>query len=279
MHFDMIDSLSLPGDPSKANEDSFTHNERMAVVFDGATGLGDSLMPGPSDAAWIAQFAGRRLRAHAQEGDDPAQWLRAAAQDAEKSFKALRRRAPKERYEIPVGSLMQAALIDTTLHFAWFGDCAALLREPTGAVVTIGDTLDVRAKEAARARQASQAPAADGVRAEFLPALRISRNRINKKGGDWLFAPQAACADHAKMTEAPASAGARLLIASDGFFALAADYGRYSADALLSAAEDRGLDALGRELRAIESDDPDGRRYPRYKRSDDATALLLSIAS
>ena len=47
---------------------------------------------------------------------------------------------------------------------------------------------------------------------------------------------------------------------------------------LISAAETKGLAALGEELRAIEEGDPEGRRFPRFKKSDDATALLLKLA-
>ena len=51
----LLDSLSLPGDMDKPNEDAFAQNGGAAVVLDGATPLGDPLMPGPSDAAWIAR--------------------------------------------------------------------------------------------------------------------------------------------------------------------------------------------------------------------------------
>jgi hypothetical protein len=47
---------------------------------------------------------------------------------------------------------------------------------------------------------------------------------------------------------------------------------------LFAAAEGRGLAALAGELRSIEAADPEGVRFPRFKRSDDATALLLRVA-
>jgi hypothetical protein len=34
---------------------------------------------------------------------------------------------------------------------------------------------------------------------------------------------------------------------------------------------------LGQELRAVEAADPDGRKFARFKKSDDATALLLQV--
>jgi hypothetical protein len=71
--------------------------------------------------------------------------------------------------------------------------------------------------------------------------------------------------------------GAVLLLCSDGFLALASDYGVYSADSLMAAAREKGLKALGEELRAIEAGDIGGDRFPRFKKSDDATALLLKL--
>ena len=99
MHLELIESFTIPGDLTKPNEDSFAFATNAAAVFDGATGLGERLMPGPSDAQWIAQIGARRLRAHAQSGEGEIRdWLRATAADTEKSFRALRKRPPIENY-------------------------------------------------------------------------------------------------------------------------------------------------------------------------------------
>jgi hypothetical protein len=116
------------------------------------------------------------------------------------------------------------------------------------------------------------------VRDEFLPALRAARNRVNT-GEDWLFGPDVRCADHAKHARVMPAPGSPVLLASDGFLALASDYDRYTPETLFTACVERGLPALGEELRAIEASDPDGIKFPRFKRSDDATALLLAIVS
>jgi hypothetical protein len=46
---------------------------------------------------------------------------------------------------------------------------------------------------------------------------------------------------------------------------------------LIVAARDKSLAALGRELRAIENSDALGDKFARFKKSDDATALLLEV--
>ena len=68
MRLELIESFTIPSDTAKPNEDSFAVAARAVAVFDGATGLGERLMPGPSDAAWIAHFAARRFRSHAEAG-------------------------------------------------------------------------------------------------------------------------------------------------------------------------------------------------------------------
>jgi hypothetical protein len=307
MTLELLDSLSLPGDAAKPNEDAFGHDAASAVVLDGATPLGDGLMPGPSDAAWIAQFGARRLLAHLRDGEGARKALRGTLADAQKSFEALRRRPPEEMWQTPCASMMLAFCAPSalriasaatgtsptsalsrargredgaTIEFLSFGDCAALVQPEGGAVMVVGETFDKRAAEAKRAQAIAKekklSPASGLSRPEFLGPLRATRNRVNS-GSYWLFSPDAKAASHATRRIVKAAPGTRLLLASDGFLALASDYGAYGADSLMRAAEEKGLKALGEELRAIEAGDAGGDKFPRFKKSDDATALLLRL--
>ena len=97
-------------------------------------------------------------------------------------------------------------------------------------------------------------------------------------GNHWLFTPEPKAAAHAGRRVMKVGPGAHLLLATDGFLALASDYGVYGPDSLMAAALDKGLGPLGEELRAIENADAGGDRYARFKKSDDCTALLLRLA-
>ena len=104
MSFKLLEQVSLPGDPAKPNEDAFASGDSAALVLDGATPLGDPLMPGPSDAAWLAGFGSRRLMAHLNDGDAAEDALLHTLSDAQKSFEALRRRPVREKWETPCAS-------------------------------------------------------------------------------------------------------------------------------------------------------------------------------
>jgi hypothetical protein len=284
MHFELLDSLSIPGDPAKPNEDSFAHRANLGVVFDGATPLSENLLPGPSDAQWIARFAARRLTAHAADTSDaPRDWLRAAAADAEKSYAALRWRAPAAPHEAPFASMMAAALHTERLCALWFGDCALIVKPASGPVALIGDTLTKRDAERLRVRKvaamAKRGPAASGVRAEFMPVLRAARDQVNSGRGSWLFGADETCAEHVLSAEREIDPGDVLLLATDGLLTLISDYDRYDPQGLIEAVQTRGLTAVTGELRAIEAGDPDGENFPRFKKSDDVTGLLLRVVT
>jgi serine/threonine protein phosphatase PrpC len=280
--FELLDSISIPGDPEKQNDDAFGVSDNAAVVLDGATSLCEPLMPGRSDAAWLAQFGARRLLAHLKDGDTPREAVRHAMEEAEKSFAALRRRAPAERYEMPLASMMLIAASEDGFEALWFGDCAALVKRPGEAVAILGDTLAKRELEATRvARLAAKhglTPAAGHNRPEYLTALRRARNHANTDKGGWIFGPDPRAADHVGSKTTAAPKDTIVLLASDGFLALVSDYRRYDAEALLAAATSGGVERLGQELREIERADADGTNYPRFKTSDDATAVLLRVA-
>jgi hypothetical protein len=280
MPFEILDTLSVPGDPLKPNDDAFGHADNAAVVLDGATSLGDPLMPGDSDAAWLSHFGARRLMAHMRDGEAPGDALRYALADAEKSFKALRRREPQEQWEIPFASMAFASRTSDGFDFLWFGDCAGLLRRADEKVEVLGDSFASKVLESRRAAKAAKAlniaPVADGELTPFLPGLRKARNRVNT-GTHWAFGPDPRAAEHVATKHVAAPKGAMLLLASDGYLALTTDYGRYTAQGLLEKAIVKGLAVLGEELREIEDADPQGRKYPRFKKSDDATAVLLLL--
>jgi hypothetical protein len=303
MALDLLEALSLPA--GALNEDAFGHGGDAAVVIDGATNLGDALMPGGNDAAWLARFGARRLMAHAGEGKGARKALRDALADTEKSFLALRRAPPEAMWQLPSASMMfvtctgpslplarasaqegEVAVAGSgasegrrgALEFLWFGDCAALVQMPDGALTVFGDTLASRAAEAGRARTAP-GHTDDVLRhPDVIALLRQGRSRINS-GENWRFSPDAAAASHAARQVLPAPEGALVLLASDGFLALVSDYKAYDVEGLMEAACDTGLQALGEELRAIEHNDPRGTQFPRFKPSDDATALLLKVSA
>jgi hypothetical protein len=281
MQFTVLDRISLSGNPAKPNDDSLGHCGRAALVMDGATGLAEPLMPGESDAAWLAQKGARLMMAFLSAPISPRMALNAVLNQIEYAYVMGRSRAPVATYEKPFASMMLASATADGFETLSFGDCAGLVKRPGKPVEVLGVAFETRAQEAASVARLAKAkgmnPAGDVNRPEFLDALRKSRNRVNSPEGHWLFGPDAAAADHVHSKTLMAPTGTKVLLSTDGLLALATDYGRYDAETLMDAAQAKGLAALGEELRAIEANDPEGIAFPRFKTSDDATGLLLEL--
>jgi hypothetical protein len=115
-------------------------------------------------------------------------------------------------------------------------------------------------------------------RAEVMDTLRARRAFANQPGGYWVLGLNPACLAAARTIDITAARPAHLLLATDGFAALWDRYEAYTAEGAIRAALAHGLAALAVELRAIEAADASGSAHPRWKKSDDATAVLLRLS-
>ena len=77
--------------------------------------------------------------------------------------------------------------------------------------------------------------------------------------------------------KADVAAGEALLV-SDGYEAAVDDYGLFDGAGLIAAARREVRQPLD-ALRAVEAADPECRQYPRFKKSDDATALFVRFGA
>ncbi len=281
MSFEILETLSLPGYPDKPNEDGFAAEPEALAVLDCATPVAAPLLPGKSDAAWLSQFGARRLLAHIKASDSPRAALRHAMADAEHSFRGLRKRSPQHRYELPFASMVFAVPNDNGFDVLWFGDCSALVQRPGEDVETVGSAFDRRGTESGDALRYGEKTGLPSVvaahRSEALAMFQASRAKANLPGGSYLFGVEPQASEQVARARIAAPPGTLILLCTDGFLALASDYGLYNPQSLIAAAAAKGLAALGAELRAVEEDDAEGRKFPRFKKSDDATTVLAKL--
>lgn len=287
MALDVIDTIHDPGKIGGTNDDDLGHIDDYAWVFDGATGLVETQLTGTaSDAAWLAQAGTAALKSRAPSHRGPLTALiDEVIGDATRRFNDEADRQPAERYERPTASLILVRQSGGVLDCLNFGDCKILLRDGIGRFQSYGSSEDSEAYESSLAsrfseqrKQEGESGAPDQHRSSFLERLRKVRNRHNVPGGYWIFGLDADAAEHARTRTIEFEGPAVALLMSDGFEALAGDYGRYTEEELLSAALDKGLTSLLEELRHIERElDPEAHKFPRFKQSDDATAMLVKL--
>ena len=281
--FTILDRISWPGDPDKPNEDICGVSGDWAWVIDTSIFPGTvPVMHETSDAVWLASFADERLSNLAPNAEDGVTLLRHVMEEARVAYRAV---APVERHEDfvtwPLGAMTLVRRKDNVLDAWTFGDTTAYVRQPGGTVQVLGDAPGLRETEAAMAadlmRQAGSRPTAILAEPVFLAWLGGRRERQRKSGiPPALLSLNPDAADRLRHETAPCEDGTAILLASDGFSALVDLYRAMDAGALVEAALTSGLEPLAKLAREIETErDPDGTLYPRFKLSDDTTAILL----
>jgi hypothetical protein len=279
--FTILDRISWPGSPDRANEDACGASQSWAWVIDTSIFPGTpAIMHEASDAAWLAGFVSRRLSDLAPHAEDGVALIRHAMEEARTAFLAV---APEERrdpFTWPIGAMTLVRHRGKSLDVWTFGDTTAYVRQPDGSVITAGEAPGLRTFEAAAAARLLEASGATPKTIvktpEFQSWLAERRQRQKQGRGLALLGLDPSAADRLRHETVPCADGSAILLASDGFSALVDLYGLMDAEGLMEAALSSGLEPLAREARRIETEvDPTGKLYPRFKESDDATALLL----
>jgi hypothetical protein len=275
-----VEAISLAGDRAKQNDDAVGFIGTRGWVIDGATDLhSDPLTFAASDASWLASYINRRLNDCG--GNDHGATFRDISRDAAQAFAATLNGRPYERWQSPTASvLVVKEVAGGRVYGGDLGDCRCFGLDAEGGGHTRGSKDTATDDEQARARDATKRAGAaallrDPDTVTMLRRVRASHNL--PESGYWVFGLQPECGDHARHWTLEMKGPSHLLLCTDGFSALVDRYKVYDAAGLVKAALDKGLQELGRELRAIETEDAGGAAHPRFKKSDDATALLLRL--
>jgi hypothetical protein len=282
----VLDAVSDPGNPAKANEDRFGHNEACAFVIDGATGLGDRqyVDADGSDAAWIAARFADGFQRGITRKTAISDIARAVSKDARKDFTDSHPGVP--RYAWPLSAFAMIHATGNAFGFYGLGDsCVFLLQEDgSESLHTAIPGAYAREQEHARSHIARTGGINKGGGAlgdtETLAALRRHRESQNTPGGIWTLGLVSEAADHLVHERLTVKTRAHAVICSDGLADLVVLYARYDAASLVRTALDKGLRPMIEELRQLEREiDPEGLRYPRFKQSDDTTAILAELSA
>jgi hypothetical protein len=156
------------------------------------------------------------------------------------------------------------------------GDTTILLEEAAGIRVITDDRLEnvAAVQHSAMHQHATGSADHDRSFAELVTEQRRHRNHPN---GFWVASTDPAAARHA-LTDTVAHDGLRrAAVLSDGATRLVDRFDLLDWPRFLGALAERGPDAIIAQVREAEDSDPDGRRWPRGKRHDDASAAFCYL--
>jgi serine/threonine protein phosphatase PrpC len=283
---EILDQVSDPAKPEAENDDRIGWNESAAFVIDGATGLGDPVVAPPaSDAAWLAEHARRYLETHLMPERDIGDVVRELCTTAAEAFFRAAGSTALERYRYPNAAFQVLRVTARGIETAGLADCTLILRDADSHLHRHRGTSAKRGNEQDSARRAIAQSggfnaAGESFRAsQTLDELRQKRAGLNSDpNGMWTLGVVPATGAHVRSEMLAIRLPAVGVLCTDGFADLVDNYRACSAEGLIARAQTDGLRALLEELRHIERlVDPDGAQFPRYKRCDDASAVLVRL--
>lgn len=283
--FEILEAICRPGNPEKPNEDSYGVAENTVWVIDGATVQAPSLVAGEgeTDASWLAgRLSGALKEKSRGYGRDLAGLLVNVQQETRQELQDMVGELPADKADLPSCAVTLLHFGDDgNLYVAGLSDTMIILAGPSGTAGWYGDPLHHRIDqdmlEVFKEHQSSGIYNHNELRQMVMPLIREQRRSANMPGFFGVFDLVSDFSGHIVSKSWPAGEYSHGLLMSDGFAALSDKYGRYSYDGLIRSACGEGLESLYGELRQVEEADPDCTKKPRFKKSDDATAVLLKL--
>lgn len=257
--------------PGSVNEDFLVVDERLVIVLDGC-GIADSLAATLDRGCvhgvpWYVESLAKELTVRAA---DPELTLAAALSGAIAAVTDQHRGGcDLTNPDTPSSTVAMLRERDEALDYLVLADASVIMDGPGGAEV-ICDRVETGA-----GRTASPPPLGSPERAAWDAVDAASRaERVNRPGGGlWVAGTDPAAAGHALTGSVPRAGVRRAVVATDGACRLV-EFGELTVTQLLDLVQNEGPAALIQRTRAAEEADPDGERYPRGKRYDDATVAF-----
>ncbi|HIY51955.1 MAG TPA: protein phosphatase 2C domain-containing protein [Candidatus Olsenella avicola] len=285
----MARSFCITDRGNAANEDFVRVADSYGVVIDGASGLaGAPLFAGrfASNAQWLAHVVGAAVCEALDAGARAEEALEGAVSLArgELETAAGTPLAEMDPLAVPSATLALVVVGDESVELYGLGDSpmAALMRNGSLVVSTddVLEELDARAVALMSERDPGLALTGPERRRLVDDVVRAHRLLRNTEGGYWSLDPTGAALAHLRRRSLPRDEVASVAGMSDGFWRAFARSGPAAFGVADPAAElarltpERSRTILVR-LRELEASDPDYLRFPRLKRSDDASLFWL----
>jgi hypothetical protein len=265
--------ITEPGAKDLANEDWAGVTPDLAVVLDGLSapeGTGTGCRHG---TPWYVAQLGQRLLTLAS---DPARTLVYALAEAIRQVADLHPECDLTHPGTPSATLVLLRTIGERADYLVLADAVMLLDTSEGLQAVTDDRVNhLATKERAAASRLPTGSARHlRRRVQLTTALRRARNR---PGGYWVAAADPLAATQAVTGSLARKDLHRAVLVSDGASRLVNVFGLATWSELLTLLDESGPGELVRRVRAAEAADPQGRRWPRTKGSDDATAIYLVL--
>jgi hypothetical protein len=270
-----VELSSAPGDLRRPNEDWVGATDRICVVVDGA-GTPPALASGCiHGVAWYSSQLGVAALRHAQSGEERlsdvlAHAIADVAELHSPTCDLAHPGTPSAAIAITRRSDSSAeALVD----YIVLADCSVVIAGGAHAEI-ITDRREAAVGERFRTSGMWSRIDSEGHQDEIAAYMASMRSVRNRPGGFWVAAADPAAAYEAIRGTRELDDHSVVALMSDGASRPIDLFEQMTPESFVHVLDTRGPDALIEEIRRTELTDPEGTRWPRAKRHDDASIVV-----
>ncbi|MGD9482880.1 hypothetical protein WDH52_06395 [Streptomyces sp. TRM70308] len=267
---------SAPGG-ARPNEDTVLVGPATVAVLDGLSAPAGLPMGCTHGTPWFVRQLGLCLTDRAA---DPASPLPGVLGAAIEDVNALHvGTCALDQEAVPAATVVMIRVRSDALDYLVLSDSTLVLDlGPVGVETVTDKRVEKVAQHEMRAALVGPAGSA-GHERRVAELVAVQRRLRNQPGGYWVASTLPGAAEHALTGTVPLATVRRAALLTDGASRLADLFGILSWPQLLDVLQAEGPAALISRTREAERSDPAAARWPRFKRSDDATAAYVRIGS
>lgn len=264
---------TLGGSTERPNEDWVVADPTAVIVLDGVTAPRVVAPRCHHPVTWFTQnLGGRLLMLLAGDNDMDKALGDAIDQVADLHRDTCDLASPG----IPAAAVAMLRKVGNDLEWLVLADTTIVMDTLDGLRVTS----DTRVEQAAPEALARTREEAIGTPEHQAAVARMSVEQLKKRnvpGGYWVAAADREAASNAFTGRVPVTEVRRVAIFTDGASRAVDTFGGMDWATCLDYLQEHGPRGLIQSVRRIEDGDPEGVRWPRFKKSDDATVVVIQM--
>lgn len=267
------------------NEDIAQLNPSSAWILDGATGLSEkNIIDNESDARWFVQQWNEYLSAAVEDCDKSvADLIKAGIPIIKNKYYGLSKGADPQPIDLPSSGVALVRWNEEKLDYLVLGDCILIIKYAGNKISVVKDDclqqLDEKAIDRLHQLMIESNYSFEDAIQEINPILVSHRLMKNTQAGYWILGFDEQALDNCIHAAADIKEISEIVLMSDGFAALIDKYHYTDESKIFDEVNHKGLASLYATLRQTELDDIEVKKYPRLKKSDDASAIAVCFSA
>jgi hypothetical protein len=262
-------AASEPAQVERSNEDWFSASPGLVVVLDGATARTETGCR--HGVSWYAAQLGAAVSVLAMNRQTR---LENALSGAIASVADQHRECDLESPGTPSAAVAVLRVSEPRVEYLALGDITIVLDAYSGLRAITDDRVDRTAEN--ERRNADRFPIGSAEKQDALVAMKLAELASrNRPGGYWVAAADPSVTSHAITDSLPLADLRGCAVLTDGAARIVRLFGLLEWHELIGLLEQAGPDEVLRRVRSTEDVDPLGMKWPRNKRSDDATIVYV----